>query len=88
MISALSGVALPFWQFPDWMVTAAAYLLTWRSNLLTHRPPPWGLAIDAAWTMRTGFYFDGSKAVRELGIRYTPIEVALREAIESYRGSA
>jgi dihydroflavonol-4-reductase len=85
LISQVSGVALPFFEFPDWLVTAAAYLLTWRANWLTHRPPPWGLAIDAAHTLQTGFYFDGSKAERELGLRYTPIEQALKEAIESYK---
>jgi hypothetical protein len=29
---------------------------------------------------------DGSKAVRDLGIRYTPIRQALKEEIESFRG--
>jgi dihydroflavonol-4-reductase len=86
LISEVSGVRLPFFRFPDWMVTCAAYLLTWRANLFTHRPPPWGLAIDAAHTLHTGFYFDGSKAERDLGVRYTPVRQALVEAIESYRG--
>lgn len=85
LVSRVSGVPLPFWRFPDWLVTSAAYLLTWRANGLTHRPPPWGLAIDAAHTLKTGFYFDGSKAERELGIRYTPIRQALEEAVASYR---
>jgi dihydroflavonol-4-reductase len=85
LISDVSGVPLPLLRLPDWMVSAASYLLTWRSNWLTHRPPPWGLAIDAAHTLHTGFYFDGSKAERELGVRYTPIEQALKEAIASYQ---
>lgn len=48
LISAVSGVGLPLLRFPDWLVTTAAALLTWRANHLTHRPPPWGLANDAA----------------------------------------
>jgi dihydroflavonol-4-reductase len=86
LISSVAGVALPFFRFPDWLVSAAAALLTLRADRLTHRPPPWGLATDAARTLGTGFYFDGSKAERELGLRYTPIRQALSEAIASYRG--
>lgn len=85
LISQVSGVALPWFRFPDWLVTTASHLLTWRANLWTHTPPPWGLSIDAAWTLWHGFVFDGSKAVRELGIRYTPIRRALEEAVASYQ---
>jgi len=35
--------------------------------------------------MKEGFQFEGSKAERELGITYTPIRIALGEAIASYR---
>jgi dihydroflavonol-4-reductase len=85
LIREVSGVPLPLFRFPDWLVTTAAYLLTWRADHFTHRPPPWGLAVDAAHTLHTGFYFDGSKAERELGLRYTPIRQALQEAVDSYR---
>jgi dihydroflavonol-4-reductase len=81
LISDVSGVPLPWFHFPDWMVTAAAYLLTWRANAFTHRPPPWGLSIDAAWTLHHGFHFDGSRAARELVFHYTPIHKALSEEI-------
>lgn len=40
---------------------------------------------DQVRTMKVGFVFDGSKAERELGITYTPIRVALEEAIAAYR---
>lgn len=41
---------------------------------------------DQIRTMKEGFRFDGSKAEKELGITYTPIRQALKEAIESYQG--
>lgn len=85
LISEVSSVPLPLFRFPDWMVIAAAYLLTWISNSITRRPPMWGLSIDAAWTLKNGFSIDGSKAQRELNICYTPIRRALAEAIASYR---
>jgi dihydroflavonol-4-reductase len=85
LISEVSGVPLPLFRFPDWIVLTAAYLLTGVSTWITHRPPMWGLSIDAGWTLKNGFVCDGSKAERELGIHYTPIRVALEEAVASYR---
>ncbi len=84
LIRAVSGVSLPWFHFPDFMVMAASYLLTGLSTL-TRRPPYWGLSIDASRTLQQGFQYDGSRAERELGIRYTPIRQALEEAIASYR---
>lgn len=84
MISLVSGVPLPIFRFPDAIVMAVAYLLTWISAV-TKRPPIWGLSIDAGHTLKNGFSCDGSKAERELGIHYTPIRRALEEAVASYR---
>jgi dihydroflavonol-4-reductase len=60
-----------------------ASLLTWLANL-TKKPPMWNMSVDQMRTMKQGLIFDGSKAERELGITYTPIRVALEEAIASY----
>ncbi len=84
LIHAVSGAPKPPFELPDWMVTSAAHLLTGLARL-TGIAPLWGLSVDAAHTLRAGFRFDGSKIQRELGLEYTPIEVALREAVESYR---
>ena len=83
LVSSVSGVPLPLFRLPDWMVLAAAYLLTGAACLI-RRPPLWGLSVDAAWTLKHGFQCDGSKAERELGIQYTPIRKAMEEAVESY----
>jgi hypothetical protein len=37
--------------------------------------------------LRLGFRFDGNKAERELGLRYTPVRVAIEEAITSFQSS-
>jgi hypothetical protein len=84
LIRDVSSVSLPWFHFPDFMVMAASYLLTGLSTI-TRRPPYWGLSVDASWTLKQGFQYDGSQAERELGIRYTPIRQALEEAIASYR---
>jgi len=84
MVSEISGVPLPKLRLPDSLAMLNARLLTWLANLIK-KPPMWGMAIDQIRTMKEGARADGSKAERELGITYTPIRVALEEAIASYQ---
>jgi hypothetical protein len=44
------------------------------------------MSVDQIRTMKEGFRFDGSKAERELELKYTPIRTAIEEAIAFYRG--
>lgn len=83
MISELSGVTLPKLSLPDFMTMFNAYFLTGVANLIK-KPPLWGMAIDQIKVMKAGFNVDGSKAERELGIKYTPIEVPLKEEIDTF----
>ena len=83
-ICAAAGVRVPWMRLPDFFVIAAAYFFTLRSNL-TGTPPPWGLSVDAAWTLYHGFNFNGSRAACELGFSYTPVRQALAEAAAWYR---
>jgi dihydroflavonol-4-reductase len=81
-IADVSGVALPRKRMPDAVAIALAALLTAVARI-RKRPPMLGLSLDMARTMCHGGIFDGSKAERDLGLRYTPVREALREAIES-----
>jgi dihydroflavonol-4-reductase len=85
MISEISGVSLPKFALPDWMVVVNATLLTGLANLVK-KPPILKMAKDKIMTMKEGFVIDGSKVERELGITYTPVRVAIEEAIASYQG--
>lgn len=84
MVSEISRVPLPKFKLPDFMAMFNAHLLTWVANLIK-KPPLWGMAIDQIRAMKEGVRADGSKAERELGINYTPIRVALEEAIASFK---
>ncbi len=84
MVSEISGVRLPKMRLPDFLTMFNARFLTLVANVIK-KPPLWGMAIDQIRTMKEGFVIDGSKAERELGISYTPVRVALEEAIASYR---
>jgi len=84
MVSEIAGVALPLFSMPDFMVMANAWLLTKIADIIK-KPPLWDMAIDQMRVMKMGVRADGSKAERELGISYTPIETAVAEMIESLR---
>ena len=81
MIGEISGVPLPRLSMPNFLTMMNAYMLTGIADIIK-KPPIWGMAVDQMKVMKAGFNVDGSKAERELGIKYTPIPVALREAIE------
>lgn len=84
MVSEISGVPLPKISLPSFLVMVNAKLLTFLANLIK-KPPIWGMSVDQMRVMKESFRFDGSKAERKLGITYTPIRIALEEAIASYR---
>ena len=84
MVSELSGVSLPKMRLPDSLVMLNATLLTWLASIIK-RPPPWGMSVDQMRTMKEGFRVDGRKVEKELCLEYTPVRVALQEAIASYR---
>lgn len=84
MVSEISGTSLPKMHLPDFLAMATGGLFTLLANVLK-KPPVSGMAIDQMRMMSSSLSFDGSKTERELGISYTPIRVALEEAIVSYR---
>jgi dihydroflavonol-4-reductase len=73
LISETSGVPLPKINLPDNITMINAYLLTGLANLVK-KPPLWDMSIDQMKVMKKGFNVDGTKAEKELGIKYTPIE--------------
>ena len=85
LVSEISGVPLPKFRLPNFLVVLNSILLTWLSAI-TKKPPMLGLSRDQIRVMKKGFCVDGSKVERELGIEYTTIRTALEEAIASYQG--
>jgi dihydroflavonol-4-reductase len=73
LISETSGVPLPKINLPDIITMMNAYLLTGLANLIK-KPPLCNMSIDQMKVMKKGFSVDGTKAEKELGIKYTPIE--------------
>jgi dihydroflavonol-4-reductase len=83
MSARISGTKLPRFSLPGPLALATAAMLTVMADV-TKKPPLWGLSLDAARTLTSSLRADGSKAQRELGITYTPIQQAVEEAVSSY----
>jgi dihydroflavonol-4-reductase len=83
LVSDVAGVRLPLLRLPDAVTVFNAWCLTGLANLIK-RPPLLDLSVDQVGLMKQGFTVDGSKAERELGLTYTPIRQALKEAITSF----
>ena len=77
-------------RLPEPLLPATAAVLTWIADR-TGRPPLWGMARDSERATRRSAWADASKSVRELGMRYASIDVALeevvREALAGRRGA-
>jgi dihydroflavonol-4-reductase len=80
-VCELAGVPPPRLALPGFAARATARLLTLMADI-SKRPPLWGLSDDTVRMASFGTNADGSKAVRELGLRYTALQTALEEAVE------
>jgi dihydroflavonol-4-reductase len=87
LISEISGAPLPRFRMPGALALLSAHFLTAIANL-TKRPPMWDMSVGEIRTMQNSLRADGGKAERELGIAYTPIRMALEEAVASFRAQA
>jgi dihydroflavonol-4-reductase len=78
LLSRISGVEQPVRTVPPWLamaVAAVAETVAW-----VRRDTP-RICRELARTLTHGHAYDGTKASRELGLRYTPIEETLRRTI-------
>ena len=84
MISEICGAHLPYIRFPVIVPTILGWVLTPLAHLFK-KPPIWGLSNDQVRMLRDGFWFDGNKAERELGIHYRSVRQAVAEAVAWHR---
>ncbi len=80
IIGELADVPVPRWNLPEAALLPLARVLE-RVSAVTGRRTP--LPVDILKTTAAGsLIFDGSRAKEELGMSYTPLREALREAVE------
>jgi len=80
MIGGLAGVPIPSRNIPESWLFPLATGMEWLSRKTGNRPV---LPLDVIKTTAAGsLLFDGSRAIEELGMSYTPLKTALGESVE------
>jgi dihydroflavonol-4-reductase len=79
LLARLTGIPAPRLRVPYVVAVAAAAASEGLSRLTGRRP---GIPLTGVRMARKVMFFDAGKAVRELGLPQTPVEGALREAVD------
>lgn len=79
LVAGVVGVDRPVRALPPWVAMAAATAAEALGRVRRRRP---SICRELARTLIHGHSYDGSKATRELGLRYTPIEETLRRTVD------
>ena len=79
LVASVVGVDRPVRTLPPWLAMGAATIVEALGRVRRRRP---SICRELARTLTHGHAYDGSKATRELGLRYTPIEETLRRTVD------
>lgn len=83
ILSKLTGVKAPRIKLPWQAVLPLAHLNRWMADYVTHRPPR--IPLEGVKMAKYAMHYDCSKALRELALPQTPVEVALEKAVRWFR---
>jgi len=83
LLSRLTGVPAPTIKLPRLAVLPLAYMNQWLSDYVTHRPPR--IPLEGVKMAKHIMHYDCSKAIRELALPQTPVDVALANAVRWFR---
>ena len=81
-MSSLTGLKAPRIKIPHWLPLGAAWV---DERLLTQFGKVPKLAIDSVRMSQQKMYYDASKAVKELGLPQTDLQLAIMASIEWFR---
>lgn len=84
-LAAITGLKAPKRRIPYQAAYAAAWADTLLFGTMLKREPH--IPLEGVRMARKYMYFDASKAVRELGLPQSPIDEALRRAVEWFRAN-
>lgn len=79
IMELITKIPSPRVRLPYHLILPLAYANQWLSNLVTKRPPR--IPLEGLRMAKRRMFFDSSKAVRELGLPQSPIELALERAV-------
>jgi dihydroflavonol-4-reductase len=81
LLARVAGIDRPTRRLPPALARAAAVAIEGAARLRKRRPP---LCREMIRTILHGHAYDGSRATRELGVTYTPIEESIRRTVAWY----
>jgi dihydroflavonol-4-reductase len=84
LLASVAGVEWARIRLPHWVPLVLAALEAPLARLRRRAPR---ISLEAVRLSRKKMFFDSGKAVRELGFPQSPIEPALRRAVEWFRGN-
>jgi dihydroflavonol-4-reductase len=64
---------------PGWVASAGAAAVSLGARLTGRRPK---VCREMVRVLRAGHVYDGSRATRELGLDYTPLEATIRRTVD------
>ena len=82
VLGRVAGVSGKVRHLPTWAVAVGATVMGGACRLARRQAP---VCREAARVLRHGAAYDGSRATRELGLAYTPLEDWLRVTVAWYR---
>jgi dihydroflavonol-4-reductase len=83
LMSRISGIAAPRIKIPREVVLPLAYVNKWISDYITRKPPL--IPLDGIRMAKKYMHYDSIKAIKEIGLPQTPIEVAMEKAIKWFK---
>ena len=83
LLSRLTGVPAPAIKLPRLAILPLAYANQWLSDYVTHQPPR--IPLEGVKMAKYVMHYDCSKAIRELALPQTPVDVALGKAVRWFR---
>jgi dihydroflavonol-4-reductase len=82
ILSRLTGVKAPTIKLPRLAILPLAYMNDWIASL-TNKPPR--IPLEGIRMAKYKMHYDCTKAIKELGLPQTPVEVALDKAVKWFR---
>ena len=83
MLSQITGVKAPRVKLPWRAVLPLAYCNKWIADYLTHQPPR--IPLEGVRMAKYRMHYDCSKALTELDLPQTPVEISLEKAVKWFR---
>jgi dihydroflavonol-4-reductase len=83
LLSRVTGVPAPRVKLPWQAILPLAHANRWIADVLTHRPPR--IPLEGVRMAKYRMHYDCSKALRELDLPQTPVEVALEKAVKWFK---